>query len=152
MAHFETALEQRQVGRDRWMTLKPLIYVSDVAKRRIVVPANFSYDGASVPRIPVAFWLTGGRAWAPACLHDFGYQHPDEEDRALWDAMFAEAMGVHQPELGHYAEPEWVRMLMYFGVRVAGWLAWRNYRARAEALNPVWTMTDTWPTASEETS
>lgn len=144
MSRFHTFLEQRQIGRDRWWLLSPLVYDSDVAQRRIIVPAEFVYDGASVPRVPGAYLLTGGRAWAPACLHDFGYQHPDEDDRALWDAIFYEAMGVHQPELGHEAEPAWARVTMWSGVRVGGWSAWANHRERSYRLNPEWTAT-AWP-------
>lgn len=147
-ARFHSTLDQRQVGKNRWMTLAPLIYDSAVANRRIVVPAEFIYDGASVPRVPVAFWLTGGRAWGPACLHDFGYLHPDEDDRPLWDAIFHEAMGVHQPELGHEAEAAWVRSLMWSGVRVGGWKAWRDHGKRAGALNPVWSSTG-WPVSEQ---
>jgi len=90
------------------------------------------------------FWLTGDRAHGPAVIHDWLYQRPDFEDRAMADAVLYEAMGVNQPELGFQAERTWTRALIYAGVRVGGWVAWRNHGKRGLALNPVW-HTTSWP-------
>jgi len=146
-AQFHGPLVVQHDGR-LWRVMQPLVYDSVVARRTIVVPAAFIFDGASVPRLPFAFWLTGGRALAPACLHDYGYQHPAEEDRGLWDAIFREAMGVRQPELGYHGERWWVRGLMYGAVRTCGWLAWRRYEKRGRELNPIWTAS-AWPQQEE---
>lgn len=142
-ACFYGPLDIRKVSGVRWMTLSSLIYDSEVAARRIVVPAEFVFDGASVPRAPITYWIAGGRAWAPSCLHDYGYQHPDEDDRELWDNIFHEAMGVNQPDLGHEAESKWVRTLMWAAVRAGGWWPWNDHR-RALELNPAWSTTG-WP-------
>jgi hypothetical protein len=141
---FISSLDLRLHGRGKWITLSSLVYDSVVAQRRIIVPAEFVTDLASVPRVPFAYMLTGAKAPGPATLHDFGYQNPDEEDRNIWDSIFLESMEVHQPELGFEAESWLIRRLMYRGVRIGGWVAWNNHRERGEDLNPIWTA-DGWP-------
>ncbi len=144
---FDRALELRQVGDGRWVTLAPLTFRS-VRVGTITVPAEFVTDLASVPRLPLVYLAAGGRANGPAVVHDWLYQHPLWEDRKLADQVFLEAMACHQPELGHVAEPLWTRRLMYRGVRLGGWIAWRRHRRRADALNPAWSAT-TWPPAPD---
>lgn len=138
-------LDIRRTAARRWITLAPLPYWSDVYGGLLTVAARFVTDLASVPRLPFVFLLTGDRAHGPAVIHDWLYQHPDWEDRALADAIFYEAMGVDQPELGFEAESLWARVMIWTGVRAGGWLAWRRYRNRGAVLNPVWTA-GTWPT------
>jgi hypothetical protein len=144
---FDRPLDLRQIGRDRWITLAPLTFRS-VRAGAIVVPAEFVTDLASVPRLPIAYLLAGGRANGPAVIHDWLYQHPDWNDRALADQILFEAMSCDQPELGHLAESWVVRQLMYRAVRVGGWVAWRNHGKRAVALNPEWSST-AWPAAPQ---
>ncbi len=151
MAQFLDPLDIRQVGKGRWRVLAPLRYRSDLYRDTIVVPAGFLTDLASTPRWPVLYLLAGGRATGPAVTHDLLYAHDDWDDRALADRIFLEAMAVHQPELGHYAEPAWVRMLMYAGVRAGGWWAWRRHRERRRALNPQFEARG-WPAVTQETS
>jgi hypothetical protein len=129
------------------MTLAPLIYRSDVYGDDILVPAEFITDLASVPRAPFAYMLTGGRARGPAVIHDWLYQHPDWEDRALADQILLEAMAVHQPELGFDSENRVIRGIIWSGVRVGGWWPWMKHEKRAMELNPVWTATLGWPEA-----
>lgn len=142
--HFATALVLELIGPSRWRLTTPLRYQSVVASAEIVVPQDFITDLASVPRRPLAYLITGGRAPAPAVVHDLLYQRPDFHDRALADAVLYEAMGVNQPEMG-LPEPGYVRWLMWAAVRLAGWRAWKD-TARAERLNPVWSTTG-WPDA-----
>jgi len=139
-------LDLRQTGGARWITLAPLTYQSAVYGGVVVVPAKFVTDLASVPRVPFAFWLTGGRAHGPAVVHDWLYQKPDFEDRAKADAVLYEAMGVSQPSLGFEAESAWTRWMIYVGVRAGGWVAWRNHGKRGAELNPIWTA-DKWPSS-----
>lgn len=145
---WRSRLAHAQVDRRRWALIEPLVFDSAAANRRLVAPVDFIYDGASVPRVPIAYWWTGGRGWAPAALHDYLYQHPEwDGDRALADAIFAEALATAAPELGHDAEPAWARGLMWTGVRAGGWWAWSRYEKRGRAMNPEWTAT-AWPDPS----
>lgn len=142
-------LELRQAAGGTWITLRPLLYRSARADMVITVAAEFITDLASVPRIPFVYMLAGGRARGPAVVHDWLYQHPDWEDRALADAILREAMAVDHPELGFEPEPAWVRGLIWAGVRVGGWVAWRGYRTRGIRLNPEWTAAGAWPAQQE---
>ena len=144
MSYFLDPLDLRLRGAGRWMTLRPFRYQSDVGDCTVIVPAEFITDLASVPRVPFAYLLTGGRAPGPSVIHDFLYQHPDWENRELGDAIFAEAMGVEQPELGFEGEGSVIRGLMWAGVRAGGWYPWNKHRG--QVLNPVWSTTG-WPEA-----
>lgn len=146
MSAFMTPLEVRLMGRKKWMTLAPLVYYSDAAGT-IRVPPEFITDFASVPRLPLAYLLAGDRAPGPAVVHDWLYQRPDFDDRAMADAVFAEAMGCHQPDLGFIAEGLPIRTAMYSAVRWFGGWVWDN-TARVAALNPVWSAT-AWPTDAD---
>lgn len=149
MAEFLTRLRLELQGRKTWMTLTPFAYVSDVAQQTIVVPAEFITDLASVPRLPLAYLLAGDRAPGPAVVHDYLYQLPSWADRSLADAIFLEAMGVHQPELGFEAEGGVIRRLMWAAVRAGGWVPWRGHEKRAAELNPVWS-DQGWPAESPQ--
>lgn len=95
-----------------WVLTKPLVYVSDVAQMTITVPAGFRTDLASVPRLPVVYWLTGDTSSAAAVVHDYLYS-TGMVPRALADEVLREASqctGV----------PAWRRWIMYLGVRLGG--------------------------------
>ncbi|HEX7787426.1 MAG TPA: DUF1353 domain-containing protein [Methylomirabilota bacterium] len=145
MSHFGGRLVVAQIGRGVWSLEQSLVYASDVYGAAIVVPREFVTDFASVPRVPFAYLLTGGRAPGPATVHDWLYQHPDWEDRELADRIFHEALGVQQPLLGFEAESPAVAGAMWAGVRAGGWYAWAQHRQRQSDLNPEWTARDTWP-------
>lgn len=51
-------------------------------------------DFASVPRVPLAYWLTGGKAKWEAVGHDDLCDRPDICDRATADRVFVELMQV----------------------------------------------------------
>lgn len=57
-------------GQGMWMTLSPLVYESNEGVE-YVVDTFFRTDMASVPRVPIAFLLTGNAAHRPAVLHDY---------------------------------------------------------------------------------
>lgn len=59
-----------QYGRARWELMTRLIYW-DRNGRTWVVPAGYITDFASVPRLPLAYWLTGDHAHMAAVLHDY---------------------------------------------------------------------------------
>ena len=95
-----------------WRLREPLSYSSVVANRVITVPAGFRTDLASVPRLPVVYWLCGGRANKPAVVHDFLYTEGFLA-REIADAVFLEAMEV-------VGVPVVYRRLMWAGVRLGG--------------------------------
>lgn len=116
MPKFHTPLRVVQLDDKRWQLETALIYSSDKLLNVIVVPAGFITDFASVPRLPFAYMLTGGKANAAAVVHDWLYS-TQTVDRATADAVFREAIGA----AGHSGFTAW---LMWLGVRLGGWVAW----------------------------
>ena len=95
---------------------KPLVVQSDGAGKTGTVPAGFQTDLASVPRLPVVYWLTGGTSNAAAVVHDYLYS-THLVDRKTADAVLREASAVT-------GVPAWRRSLMWAGVRVFGGSHW----------------------------
>lgn len=154
MSRFLDPLRVEQIGwidgRPQWRTLARLRYESERLGGVVEIPAEFDFDEASAPRLPLTWLIAGGRAKAPAAGHDYGYQRGglvvDGTFRSLSrreiDAVFFEAMAA-DPMSGTNAAARW---LMWAGVRVGGWAAWRHGPERAKILNPVWEKTQ-WPEA-----
>jgi hypothetical protein len=124
MARFLTPLRAEKSG-EYWTVLQPLIYDSDVACKVFIVPEGFVTDFASVPRLPLAFLLTGDAAHSAAVIHDYAYKTAIV-DRETADAVFKEAAMVS-------GEPPWRATLMHWGVRLGGWIAWNKHR---ETVSP----------------
>jgi hypothetical protein len=95
--HFVTPLRlQLNEDEESWTVIDPLIYVTNIpvnGKYVIIVPAGFVTDLASVPRVPFAYLLAGGKAQKAAVVHDYLYVMAlgSKEDA---DNIFKEAMGV----------------------------------------------------------
>jgi hypothetical protein len=100
----------------RWQTLVEFRYDSAVMGARIIVPAGFVTDLASVPRLPVAFWLAGDTARKAALVHDFLYDR-HLGGRQIADDVFLEAMRCE-------GVSAWVTALMYRAVRWGGERRW----------------------------
>lgn len=121
MGKFLTTLRVERVydtskdGRGTWQLLNLFAYRSEVADTVFVVPRGFVTDFASVPRIPVAFLLTGDCAQEAAVIHDWLYTS-HEVDRATADAVFREAVSL--------GNPGWRAWLMWAGVRIGGGGSW----------------------------
>lgn len=114
---FTTPLDLRAQLPGRWELLRELIWHSDT--ERIVVPAGFVTDLASIPRLLRGILHQNGLSRAPAVLHDFLYATQimtrAEADAVFREALKAEGMG-------------WLGRFLYWGgVRVGGWVAWRNH-------------------------
>lgn len=118
---FKTALRVERVedvsrdGRGTWVLLAPLACESGRIGV-VVVPEGFVTDFASVPRLPLAYFLAGGLAHAAAVIHDWLYT-THSTDRATADAVFqdaAKACGVSA----------WRAYLMWLGVRAGGASSW----------------------------
>lgn len=88
-----------------------------------IVPEGYITDLASVPRVPLAYWLAGGRARKAAVFHDYLYSI--KKPKAFADLCFYHGMrreGVSWP----------VANLMYAAVAAFGRGA---YDAKSEPLN-----------------
>lgn len=99
---------------DGWKLLAPFLARVDepgVGCYRLTVPAGFETDLASVPRLPLAYALFGGRARRAAILHDYLYVTQAGKDYA--DAIFLAAMEAEG--VGRLT-----RWTMYAAVRVFG--------------------------------
>ena len=112
MSAFLTRLLVEELDEPDWKLAEDFSYHSDRLNKTIIVPAGFVTDFASVPRAPLAYWLVGGIANKPACVHDFLYRSctPTREDA---DAVFKEAMGV-------IGISQWRIQAMYAAVRSFG--------------------------------
>jgi hypothetical protein len=110
---YHSELDVRVVA-DGWMLLLPFeakLFYPSGDEEWLIVPAGFTTDGASVPRIPGAYMLFGGRARKAATLHDYAYER--RRNRAWADSVFLAAM--------EHEENSFVRGFMYAGVRLGGW-------------------------------
>ena len=102
----------------QWLVVRPLIYVSDVAKRTISVPAKFQTDLASVPRLPLIYALAGGTSNEAAAVHDYLYSS-HLVDRKTADVVLLEASAIT-------GVPVWRRYLMWAAVRLFGQSHWNK--------------------------
>jgi hypothetical protein len=125
-AGFIDRLQVEQVDETHWRLLRSFDYDSAVAKARIIVPNGFVTDFASVPRVPVAYWLFGGTAQAAAVIHDWLYSTgifpKDIADSVFYEAMRASGMGFLRARF------------MYWGVAYGGAAAWAKHRAEVPKL------------------
>ena len=116
----QTHLDVREIDDSHWTLLSEFVYDSKIAGARIVVQAGFVTDFASVPRVPLAFWLVGDTAHMAAVVHDFLYQS-GIFPRLIADKVLYEAMLVTNVVW-------WKARLIYLGVRVGGSVPWDKYR------------------------
>lgn len=119
MSRFLTSCDLRVASDQddgKFILLNPLLYESDLAKRVIIVPAGFTTDLASVPRLPLIYWLTGATSNEAAVVHDWLYSS-HETDRKMADAILKEASEVTKV-------PAWRRWMMWAGVRAFGGSHW----------------------------
>lgn len=80
------------------------------------MPRGFVTDFASSPFLVWWFIPPWGRYGKASILHDYLYQ-THKRTRKEADGIFREAMVVLKVK-------PWRVILMYFGVRALGWLAW----------------------------
>jgi hypothetical protein len=90
-AGYYTPLRVEHIKGKWWRLTEPLWFFSSVADMMIKTPTGFVTDFASVPRAPLAYWLFGSRADAPAVTHDDLYRS-GMLPREIADQVFLEAM------------------------------------------------------------
>lgn len=98
---------------------RPLAYLSRT-ERLFVVPAGFKTDLASTPRLLWPIIPPFGRHTKAAVVHDYLYATAKvprkRADRILYEAVLD-------------ADGSWcLAAVMYLGVRIGGWVAWKNHR------------------------
>lgn len=123
---FLSVLITEEIDDDKAFLVEPLVYQSAILDGKITVPKKFVTDFASVPRLPLAFWLCGGRAKMESVVHDYLYQTHlcgrKTADKVLLEAM-TEARSAINPKICE---------LIYLGVRLGGYLAYRSGPKRFE--------------------
>ncbi len=116
MAAFLTPLRVEWVDPRTWRLLEALVYESDRLGRAITVPGGFCTDFASVPRLPLAYLVAGGRATRAAVVHDYLYQ-THEEPRDVADDVFEEAACLGRARCDRAADGECGARVRRGGVR-----------------------------------
>lgn len=111
-SQFTSPLLVEQMSDSDWRLFQDFTYESEKLDRVILVPAGFVTDFASVPRVPVAYWLTGGTSVKPAVIHDYLYRSCTAS-KSDADDVFMEAMKVT-------GQPAWRRALMWSAVHTFG--------------------------------
>lgn len=111
-----------------WKLVTPFVY--DVGELggtdSISVPAGFETDFGSVPQIFWGIVSPIGKALGGYVLHDYLYA-TQERTRLVSDAILLEALEV----IGVNWFQRW---LIYRGVRVGGWVAWRKNKKKRTNL------------------
>ena len=122
MAKFLTELDchLKSSCENIWILDSSLIYESDIVGR-IVVPAGFETDLASVPRLIVIYELWGNRCHREAVIHDYLYRQDSvpEASKLQADRVFLEAMRVR-------GKPFYIRWFMFAGVVAFGWMSYHR--------------------------
>lgn len=106
-------------GRGFWKLHEPFIYQSDLLGKTITVEKDFITDFASVPRLPIIYWLLGDMAHKAAVIHDWLFHHHevcDEQTANLVLREAAQAEGV----------VHWRKMAIYLGVKWGGKSSWEE--------------------------
>ncbi len=135
---FQVSLDVRLLPDGRWQTLKPIRYLSALTQKAYTIESGFIFDFASVPRLPLVYWLTGNTAQLASVVHDYLYENPEIEPRDTADAIFAEIMDagaffVGGPYGKESGEPAWRRHLMWAGVHVFGASHYRDSAGELKA-------------------
>ena len=93
----------------------------------IEVPRGFETDLASVPRVPIAFWIWGDRAHREAVVHDFCYRS-DAWVHEISGGVWTRRLGIPKEDGDWYfreamisqGQPYYIYQPMFWGVRLGG--------------------------------
>lgn len=119
---FHFPLRVEQVDAETWRLTALLVFVSARYQTTIIVPEGTVTDFASVPRIPLAYWLFAGVGQAAAAVHDWMYRVDTNVPRDVADNIFLEAMEA-------CGVPAWRRHPIYWAVRAFGGSRYRDESA-----------------------
>lgn len=124
MSSFTTPLELEYIDGDNWRLTAGFEYDS-VNDWKIIVPAGFVTDFASIPRLLWNIVPPAEGYGKAAVIHDYLYRYtPDGPNKTWWsrrdaDGVFLEAMGV-------LAVPAWKKWPIWLAVRVFGGRAFKH--------------------------
>jgi hypothetical protein len=93
-----------------------------VGSKIIDVPAGFTTDGASVPRVFWSLFSPTGSYLKAAVIHDYLYVN-QLFSRETTDLIFLEAM--KESGVGFFT-----RRAVYRAVRLGGWIAWKRNKSQ----------------------
>lgn len=119
----------------KWKIIEDWQFVYD--NKTIVIPKNFIFDGASIPRIFWLFLSPVGLLLIPGLIHDFGYKYNmfwvldhqknkiipshDYTKRYMWDFLFRNvAIFVNGFKF--------INSIAWFALFLGGWWAWCRHR------------------------
>ena len=103
---------------------------SEGSSNTINVPAGFTTDFASVPRLLWFFLPQWGKYGNAAVIHDYLY-YIQTTSRTEADRIFLETMLVLDV-------PRWKRYCLYTGVRIGGWWSWLvNSRKKEQGYSKI---------------
>ena len=121
MGIFVGKLRIERVDSKHWKLLEPLTYLANDG-RRIVVPAGFVADGASIPRLlwPIVGHPMNGKHAEASFVHD--YLYATQAGKAYADLIFLEAMKTRKVSVVR-------RKSMYYAVK---WFGHSAYNACKE--------------------
>ena len=72
-----------------WRLVNGLGFYSAKFDKTFYAPPRFVTDFASVPRLPLAYWLAGGTGKWEAVIHDMGYRY--DFGKRMLDSVFYES-------------------------------------------------------------
>jgi hypothetical protein len=112
-----TLLKLQYIRDGRWIVLEDFKYAPGEGLPTVVVPAGFTTDMDSVPRIPLIYAAFKGRAVNSAVIHDLLYEQG--KGKVVADRTFLAAMK-------HEGVPLWHRWPIYLAVATFGWAIYRE--------------------------
>lgn len=116
--------EIKYLGDSRWQLITDLEYVHS-KYGVITVEAGFKTDLDSVPRIPLAYWLTKNVSVTGAVVHDWLYRKGHIKGNPI---TRKEADQIFRDVMEEEGVSWWRRALIYRGVRIGASGPWDKYR------------------------
>tara|TARA_R110000803_G_scaffold3216_3_gene10930 strand:- start:3472 stop:3849 length:378 start_codon:yes stop_codon:yes gene_type:complete len=122
---FLTELDTRYIGNGRNRLRGDLIYEYLPAKV-VIAEKNFVTDFASIPRLFRAIITGQDNTKRGAVIHDYLYLfQPEGVTRRYADGIMLMAMLEGPDEM---RVSKWKAYMVYYGVRMGGWVAWNRYK------------------------
>ena len=123
----------------QWEITKDWHYKID--KEEYVIPAGFTFDGASIPKFLRSFFSPGGVLLMGGLVHDYGYKYATLlkknkketigiKDQKWMDKTFRD---INIYVNGFYT----MNYLSYWALRIGGFVAWNGHRKRNEKIKGI---------------
>lgn len=126
----------------RWRVEQAFVY--EFNNKRYAIPAGFTFDGASIPKL---FWTIispVGPLLVPGLLHDYGYRYNgiyvlDENDQPVWDTQITDQAGwdeLFRATGDQINQMPILNNVAHFGLWLGGFKAWQTWRDEKEKPEP----------------